>query len=568
MPTLPGNRIQAGAIGRLPAPRQAIEVRGPVLRNPPDGLAAYSLQAGTFGGRQPIAIRSLAYTGLRQRSFFDDFYSQVYFIPVFLDFGTISGAVIRTVYAWNANFRPAILKTITPRTIEGVSIETEDLPLTFKPLQLQHFTFTAYDNVGDITLDGWADFAFEGGEQHSVKLEGVRARLAPFVPNWRETYTVAYEFKTDIFTSTSGKEQRRALRQAPRKRLEFTVTAKNELLRQIQGTIVANQNLPLVIAESPRMVSTTARQLAGTGAVAVDDTPDWLVPQATVLAVHGAVSEVRKVAAAGGGSVAFAAEATIDWPPETRIYALVRGYLETSISMTRKTNTVAEMTMKVSVPPGSEVQAPLPAPPLMFNGRELWNHRPNWKDDPDFTYDHDRVTVDYGWGRTADYQIVPFGTMTGKWTFLGRNWHQVELMRQFFERQRGQRGEFYMPTWNADIAIVRPSPINSQVLRVHGTQFSKDFGSSTIHKAVAVLMRSGVWHYNLVESIGLLRDEYGDDSGIQVRDPWPEELRPDTVSMICWMPVWRFAVDELSVAWATNSVAQISLAMKTLEDLA
>jgi hypothetical protein len=42
------------------------------------------------------------------------------------------------------------------------------------------------------------------------------ARLWPYAPDWSRSFDVTRSYKTDIFTSRDGTEQRRAIRDAPR----------------------------------------------------------------------------------------------------------------------------------------------------------------------------------------------------------------------------------------------------------------------------------------------------------------------------------------------------------------
>lgn len=59
----------------------------------------------------------------------------------------------------------------------------------------------------------------------------------PLRPNWRGSYAVTYQFATDILITRSGREQRRALRDAPRQQIKFTVTAAQDRFRALMRTL-------------------------------------------------------------------------------------------------------------------------------------------------------------------------------------------------------------------------------------------------------------------------------------------------------------------------------------------
>lgn len=222
----------------------------------------------------------------------------------------------------------------------------------------------------------------------------------------------------------------------------------------------------------------------------------------------------------------------------------------------------------MEVTPASEPVVALPDAPAVFNGRELFAVKPNWASAPDVSYESEREVIDYARGRTETFTPIEFLTRVSKFTYTGRSYQDMNLIRQFFERMKGQRGEFYMPTWEDDVAVDFVSPPNTQTIRVAGPQFAADYGGSTVHRAIAVFLRDGTTIYNLVEDIFEVDDSDGNDSVIQVQDLWPVEISADTVKSISWLHVWRHATDTLTIEWLTNTVGQCQMTMRTLEDLA
>lgn len=529
--------------------------------------AVAPIREGAFTNVQPIGLLSSAHAGVRLRAYFDDLYNQVYFIPAVLDFGTISGETDRDVVVWNAHLHPVTLTDVEPRNASGVGISGPARPRIFGALGTATYTIQAFDDP-EITLDGWADFTFDPAESFSLKLIGTRAVLFPFDPNWRESYTVTLEFKTDVWTSTAGKEQRRALRQTPRKTLEFVATASRSKIRRLTGLLAKSQNNALLVPEATRFVHSVASMEPGASVMAVDGNPNWLLTGATVVLSFGERRETRQIEGVAAGQIQFTATGVEPWPTGTKVSLGLRGVLDSSITTDRYTNTAAEMHVKFLVNPGSELDVPVPAAPVVWNGREVWTLRPNWGEGAQAVFEHARNDVDYGQGRTALFTEIPFGTRTWTATFVGQDYASAELVREFYTRMKGRRGEFYMPTWDNDIDLQVPALAGSQVLRVSGLDFAREFKDDTVYRAVAVLLRNNTWLYNAVESVGEIRDDLGDDSAVQVADPWPLELNASTVKMISWMPVWGFGADSLTVEWLTASVAQMQIAMRTLEDQA
>src|SRR6218665_3234173 len=100
--------------------------------------------------------------------------------------------------------------------------------------------------------------------------------LFPFNPNWRESCKVSYEFKTDIATSRSNREQRRALRTTPRKKISFKVTLAH--VAPLDRFMARYQNQEVALADMSRHVLTTTPLLEGDSVFPVDPPPNSIPP--------------------------------------------------------------------------------------------------------------------------------------------------------------------------------------------------------------------------------------------------------------------------------------------------
>src|SRR5690606_33643845 len=96
-------------------------------------------------------------------------------------------------------------------------------------VSFQRFTMMAVANLDDIA------------DPVELHVTGTRAELWVLPPNWSQRYEESYEFLTDIFTSRSGKEQRRALRNTPRKSVSFQAMAYDNELRWFNRMMAGHQ---------------------------------------------------------------------------------------------------------------------------------------------------------------------------------------------------------------------------------------------------------------------------------------------------------------------------------------
>jgi hypothetical protein len=98
---------------------------------------------------------------------------------------------------------------------------------------------------------------------------------------------------------------------------------------------------------------------------------------------------------------------------------------------------------------------------------------------------------------------------------------------------------------------------------VIGSDVAANFGSSTIYDAIVIFLMDGTRIMRTVSSM----TPTGDDTLINLTTTIPT-VALDDVDRISWMPVWRFASDQLVVQWETDQSATVSLSLMTLESLA
>lgn len=385
-----------------------------------------------------------------------------------------------------------------------------------------------------------------------------------FAPDWgRKSYQVAYEFLTGITRSSNGKEQRRALRLSPRKTITHAALLNDARFRQFKDWAWSAQADPLVLPELTRYTESTVATDIGDTDMTLASVPDWLVPEAVVLVGALGVFEERTVDSVDGDVVTFDAVGTVAWAAGARVYPALTGFLAPEMSTPRETNAVAKLDIRFDVDPGSEPLIEPPAAELEFNGREVFLKKPNWAASVDVTTGHDAGMLDYGTGPVVRYSAVPFGYNAKKATYVNRNRAQAQDIVDFFFRMMGMRGEFYMPTWEYDFQPKGTSSSGSSTMTVVGTDFAGVYGASTVHKALFVQLLSGAILLRKVLAV----EPVSGDSRITIEGTWSTTISQSTIVMCGWLPVWRLASDILLMEWLTDAVAQVQLAMLTLEDL-
>lgn len=387
--------------------------------------------------------------------------------------------------------------------------------------------------------------------------------LFPFTPNWRDSYRVTYEFKTEILTSRSGREQRRALRQTPRKSISYTVQASKARLVAFERLMASSQDKKLLLPEIPRGVSIFAEMPIAGRTVTVSSVPNWLVQDATVVLVKGQQAATRVVSSVVGSVVTFSAISPEVWPTGTLVCPALTGLVSGDMAARFKTSAAMEADCAFNVDPGSEDPDEGVAGTLQLDGYEVFPFRANWTSDLEGSYQHGTEAIDYGFGVTANFSPIPFATQIRQPNFVGKTAAEITAIRQFFARMHGQQGEFFYSTEQADLTLGATTEIGGSTLVVPGTDTYDAYHTDTVHKAILVEMLDGTRYARKLNSITSI----GGNTVITIEGTAPKAWNTTTVRSISWLLRCRFASDQLSLEFLTESVAQTKLSIQTLEAL-
>lgn len=385
----------------------------------------------------------------------------------------------------------------------------------------------------------------------------------PFRSMLGRPFNIRREYRTEIITSRSGREQRRALRQTPRKRVEFDISLIGDDWRTFRRSMVSDLRHALISYEAPRFATMAAEMAVGTDCV-VDVAGAWLVANQSVMLIDGARMEQRVIASVVGTTVTFTAAVTATWPAGARLHAAFEGHLAANIDTSARYRHVADVAVGFDVTPGSELAPQNGTAAATFNNREVLLAQPNVWMPMEVLYDQTREAIDYGHGTISMFHPVTFTAQVRQGSYYALGLVAADALQAFFDRVKGQRGEFYMPTFDDDLPLAATAGSGTTSLTVTGLDVAEGYAGSTVYKAVAVFLTGGTVLFNLVTNIV----ESGGNSVLTVATAWGQEITPAGVTRISWMPVWRLASDIMEIEWDFDRLARTSLAMRMLEDLA
>lgn len=507
------------------------------------------------------------YAGDLLPSFYDDFYNRIWFIPQTIDFGAISATVGRTAVIWNAKRSTVVLTTIDSSADPSVSVSGASLPLTMKPLVQRSFVVTA-DEDGEPDVNFSIIFEFTPTEQVPLPVTGVRSKVWAFLPNWTNPVEVSYEFMTEIIPSRSGFEQRIANRTEPRMSISFTSLVNEVTFRHFIRQMASWQNKGTLMPDFSHGLALLEDANSGQNTLVFEETADWILPGRTVVLVRGNASQsefaVRKIDTVVGNSVALTSDIDQDWAAGSKVYPAYVGYLGTKITTSQFTNRTAAVNVTFDADPGEELWWSVPAGTVFHLGRELFLERPDWASSVAPEFEAALEIIDYGKGR-KDFNIPrPFNMRIHKAQYIESSRERTDAIVDFFRRNKGAQGEFFMPTFAEDLKLKSVAPAGTFGLRFEGRETYQDYLDDVVYKDLIIFYANGSYEALHIDTITFISDEGGNDTMFGLTTPLANTADPALISQICWLPLWRFSTDGLTVQWLTDETAQISLAMQAL----
>ena len=385
--------------------------------------------------------------------------------------------------------------------------------------------------------------------------------LFPFLPDWGDGYRIERQFKTEIITSRDLTEDRAALRRYPRKVANFNLIGKRGSLAVIQGWLDRYAHADTWVPDYSRQVKLTADAAEDDADLTVAATAPWMLPGTEVLVwAGGKPYDVLVVDSAAGVTLSLTSGVTRGWPAGAKVYQAMRGRFDPRVQARARTDAVGQLEVTFNQDPGALCLEPPSMIPVHFDGRELWLDAPNWSNDVETAFESNLETLDFDRGVLTHVMPVTWNKRTYQGSYLQRTPAQAEDLIAFHARLRGQRGEFFTPTWTSDLSTEIGGAAGGHTLVVPGTETAEFYSDLKLFAYLIVFFRDGSYQANKVTAIA----SGGGNSTLTVRDAWTQAVTEDTAKKISWLPLCRLASDTLAIEFVTDSVAQANLSITYL----
>lgn len=415
------------------------------------------------------------------------------------------------------------------------------------------------------------------------QVEGEAALFFEWAANWSQPFERVLEYKTDMFASYSGFEQRRALRHTARQDFTFMISGTSEVMQAALAVIAGWQRRLFLVPDFSRSLPFLTNLPPASGKVVVGSQPWWLVVGRYVRLEYREQVGFRRVSEIQGAEIFFDTVDSDTWPPGTKMFPLFAARLMNGVDTRAYTSATIAPVFDFSLEPAIEQAMPLGGPEAVFDGLEILYKRPNWAVPLELGHDAVLQVLDFDRGRRIVKAPTGFSARTQKMTFLNRSPEECEAIEAMFHRMKGRRGTFFLPSWTKDFTPQQALEAGEREMLIYQHEIAQTMLDDAANKTVVIITRDGRKYPNRIEEIELINGGYGFDWGLtygqtvtalpgqkrvvfKFRDPWPVTIQPSEIIYASWLLSCRFASDALTLEFLTNEVSQFQFSTVQIKD--
>jgi hypothetical protein len=392
-----------------------------------------------------------------------------------------------------------------------------------------------------------------------IVVTGNRVVLFSAPLDWDYGVKERISFLTDILDSYSTNEQRRALRQLPRRGASFRakgLTARDAAA--IESQIWGWQNQPFGVPWWPDVTPLLASVAAGATVLQVN-TNDFQFAQGGIAAIwkDEYTYEALAISAVTPTSLTLASPLHNAWTagPTTLVMPVFLGRLRDTVDIDRLFSGADQMDLEFS----GEAQQVAPAPSIsltQYKGMDVFEIPAQWPSDLKRTYRRDLIHIDPSVGPITVIDKAGQAVTSQPFPYMMLSHAQVTTLRAFVLARFGRLRPFWIPTWDQDLVMSQDALSGDSGIKIKSEFYSRFMFPNNARRYVALIPfdSSG----NVYRKITSAADN-GDGTETLGFDANLPKAFAAAKTMVCFLAFVRLDADDVEIEWMNNDLAQTTL---------
>lgn len=402
---------------------------------------------------------------------------------------------------------------------------------------------------------------------YDYTMYGYPVRVFPFAPNWATQVTETLEWKTDVLRSRNGDEQRRQLRQRPRRGFEYNLMVSGEVASMLEAYVWSwhDKNFALPVwTDIGRISGTTDVPALATTIPLTTSTLGFIADGFALLIENAKSFEVVEIATVNPSNLVIKSGFARSWPVGSKVYPLIVSHLAESVTLSRASSRAVTGSVRFTTSP-DVVDANLPtiAADTLYDGYEVITTSPNWKSAIDNEFSRLFDTVDSGVGPVRHFQHERVSRIVRPMSWLLKSREQINAFRGLMSRLSGQGKSCWIPSWNDDFTLAATTLSTSNIVTVRGIWFTGMTGVDIQRDRLMMTLPNGTTVYRRI--VNMVPNYSTDTTQLQLDSVLGTTVSVNDNSRIRFMLKCRLATDKIVIPWQTDRIATPTTSFTTVK---
>lgn len=385
---------------------------------------------------------------------------------------------------------------------------------------------------------------------------GKQVRVFPFSPNWVRPVTESLEWKTDVFKSHSGIEQRRALRNTPRRTFEFQVLLQGDSAALLDNLLWAwtSRDLALPVWVDSAKLSSSVSQ-GSTSVPCSTAGRSFRIGDFALIYSGPFAYEVVQIATLSASLITTVAPLIKAWSGNILVIPLVVAHLPSSNAAVRHTGYVVSGNFMFETSPHLTWSGIVAAgPDVLYDGIEVLTVTPNWRTPIQNTFTREFDTVDSGVGPIGYLQRETVSRLVKPFQWLLKSRADIANFKAFVGRREGQLKPCWMPSHNNDMRLAQSNIADHNKIIVAGTHAHELSAIDVSRNRLMLRLPDGTTFYRRI--VSTTPDYVNDQTALNLDSPIATTVGVSDNVRLQFIQRYRLASDKIVIEYVSDSIAE------------
>lgn len=511
----------------------------------------------------PVKANGKGITCIVTNSFFRDYYNRIHISPNLIELGNIASEQSQTVSLWNSYLEAKVLLDIE-NIPDGINIAGHtNPPLNFTALQELSWDLSILSD-GPSSIDSLITWQF-GADEAKLHITGTRIIAFGWLVDWSNDVKETLQWRTDILQSSSGYEQRRSLRLAPKISLEADFLL-NDKERQFFDLVMVGwsaRTFVLPIWNQQQWLQTVHN--SGSFVVYCDTTHRNFRSNRLALlrgedAFDNETIEIERVLS---DRLILKRPLIKTWSKGTCLSPAATTQLESPPQLIKRTDRMMRCHIIFNLTESIDHSASLPT--TTYRNYPVFAEVPNERED--LTHSHERLlhVIENATGVSlkTDSAKAAFQLYRYQWLTHGRL-SQANL-RSFLYGLRGSQKAVWLPTFSDDLTLKATITSTSQSMDVEWCGYTRFAVNQLGRQDIQITLKSGVVLFRRIISSTEINSQ---TERLLVDSIFPNQILTTDIIRISFITLCRLSNDTVSIEHVNDSdgVAKCSVVWRGVRE--